>query len=316
MNQLSPEETYSPEAEELKRVVKAAHANYGKYPNVIGIGAGKKSTGGNWTDELSIHFFVSKKVSSEDLKGRKVPTFVYGRFEDGRTNRKKRYVTDVIEAGNIKLTCCAGTTIYGKGKIGTITLLFRNKAISNDKWYYILTCSHVVADLAEQISDGVINSGYCDGTFADVVKRSKCNDEYDIALAKLTENAVKELGPDLPRIDCKIAGITLILTHFFPSDKIDMGLLVHCRVGNANPPGRVVTARGGAVSILYKGCTYKNLYLLNIGLKVGDSGGIVYHDDAAVGIVVMSDGINTWFQPLKDALRYLDNDIRCFSLDE
>jgi len=96
-------------AEELRRVVKAAQANYGKYPNVIGIGAGKKSKGGNWTDELSIHFFCfKKKYRAKISKVGEVPIFVYGRFEDGRANRKKRYETDVIEAGNIKLTCCAG----------------------------------------------------------------------------------------------------------------------------------------------------------------------------------------------------------------
>ncbi|MHB9073348.1 MAG: chymotrypsin family serine protease [Desulfobaccales bacterium] len=304
-NDLVPAKT-----EEIRRIVKAAHANYKKYPNVVGIAAGKKFKGGEWKNDFSIQFFVSKKI--KDFQGKKLPSFIFGRSEDGKVDRTKKYLTDVIDVGKIKPVACAGTTIDGNSE-GTITLFFKNKSASDGN-YYILTCSHVIAPLSEPISDDeTITTFAVQGDFASVVRRSSCNDPYDIALAKVTDNALKQLGPSLASSDCKIEGEHIVLKRFFSRDEIDTDLIVDCRLGRSGSRlGTVKTANGGEGSMTSEGCTFQNLFQLDFGAIGGDSGGIVYIDDAAVGIVVLSDGEGTWFQPLEDAIKSLDGNIRCF----
>jgi hypothetical protein len=84
--------------------------------------------------------------------------------------------------------------------------------------------------------------------------------------------------------------------------------------GDVNMTGGVVSV--GAMEVA--GVLVENLCLTNIPVRFGDSGSLVYRDDAAVGVVVarsQSDGFG-WFQPLGDAIAYASRkaeiDIECF----
>src|SRR5262245_46059194 len=88
---------------ELQRAKEAAVRRYRNYPNVVGISAVTKyQREVATTNHASIHFYVKEKVSRRRFKGRMLPRFVYGRFKNGKINRKVRFFTDVIRVGSVR----------------------------------------------------------------------------------------------------------------------------------------------------------------------------------------------------------------------
>jgi hypothetical protein len=145
--QISNQETAHTLDHELERARAAAERNYRSYPNVVGVAAGTKfvkrlATGSHYC----IHFYVRQKPPKGRLRKAVLPRFVYGRFRNGKVNRKIKFPTDVIRVGAIRMACGSGSQIEALGSRGAITLLFQNK-FRADKNFCLLTCAHVVGDL-------------------------------------------------------------------------------------------------------------------------------------------------------------------------
>lgn len=312
-------ESHYPDDKELEEVVKAAILRYGKYPNVMGISAGLKLKDGENTGQVGIHFFVTKKLANNELQEKKLlklPKFVYGRSESGKINRKKRIITDVIEIGEAEFTCFSGKVLEVRGKQGTITLFFRNKAVSGEK-YYVITCAHVVGNFSVPPEDNLyIKSGGIN-KYAKVLKNSDHQGSiilFDIALAELTNEALERLGNDAYQNDCKIIERDLVLQGFMDRNQIRHGISVEWQSGiSGYKQGQILTSGGGPgyTIIYFNNVPYKvhNLFLINKTSGGGDSGGIVFKDGLAVGIMVAKVKNGTLFQPIQDALEYLNHRI-------
>lgn len=304
------------ENEELNRVLRAAQFRYGNYPGVSGIGVGVKyrrmEGKPQATDEVAIIFFIEKK---EDSPSRRLPRYFYGRFRDGRVNRHRRIKTDVIQVGRVEPACRAGSDVSSFGESGTITLLFRNK-LPSDPSYYLLTCSHVVGDM-DYSPPLVPNLGSqcCPNVypFAVTIKNSVIGPvmPYDIALAKVTDKALDELGhANLPQLDAAVAGTTKGVKRILPSDQIELHDEVQGAVASGIPKSGEVSALGTNIKLKYDGkaVSVSDLYTVRFDVARGDSGGLIYRNESAIGIIIARSREGwTWFHPLDNALVFLDS---------
>ncbi|MBU4234036.1 MAG: serine protease [Desulfobacterales bacterium] len=308
------------EKEEAKGILDYAIKKYGKKPNVLGIALGTKYQGGRPTDQQGLTFFVSKKMPPKNLSGTQLPKFIYGRFPDGRINYQHKIITDVLETGEIKLACCAGSAIeVGNGTLnhGTITLLFKNKENSDSDNYYIITCSHVIGKFHKNyISTGTESIQYPDTNIeiAEVIARTGYikgtrNIEYDIALARVNIVNYESTGYKLADMDCKLDEEDVIFTGYYSRNKIKPGERFDCRMGKSKPKNnKPVRHYEGILPLPKWGESYNfnNLFSIEMKSRGGDSGGIIYHDDNVVGILVAnSESGFSFFQPLEDAINYI-----------
>lgn len=301
---------------ELSRAKQAALRLYGSYPNVVGISAGTKFKNLAATDNhAAIHFYVRQKTRPK--RGKLLPRTVYGRFKNGKVNRKLRFATDVIEVGRVKTVCGAGSRISASIGLnrqnGTITFLFKNKA-GPDKKYYAVSCAHVIGDINGPNGTPVTSDSECsqDATFATTIFYSTQKDEaveYDIAVAEINPAC-------LPLPDLEIAGTNTAIRSFMPKSRINPPLPVSCALPVSNAQRGVVSSEAGTVSVEYKKGTYEvqNAWMVkaNKRVKEGDSGGIVYAGDVAIGVVFASSDTDdgwAWFHPLVDAFAYLQKNV-------
>lgn len=302
---------------ELTRVLEACMERYGSYPNVVGIGAGLKYKENRDTTLLAVHFFVNKKYSKANLQAKKkatLPRFVFARDEKGRINRKKRYLTDVIEVGDARLTCGAGSPLNGAHP-GTMTLFFRDKDSTQEDDYYIITCSHVVDGLGG-LPKNEIDSDCCGDIkpFARVVDSNSEENSvvnFDIALAKVEADAVAELKSEDLLQDCSITGNNIIFDSFLSREHIFRGMNIVCQTPNSSPFAEVKSIN---VQMRFKGYSYifKNLFKIDAYINLGDSGSLVYSDTQAVGIIIGKTDDGAYFQPLEQAVQSLNYNVRVF----
>ena len=182
--------------EDLARAKKAADRLYRKFPNVIGISTGTKFTKRSATDyHAAIQFYVRRKVAPR-RKSQTLPRFVYGRFKNGKVNRRVRFMTDVIEVGRVRMVCQAGSPISASFGLtrqkGRITFAFKNKA-GRAPHNYVVSCAHVLGDIdAATNIPAVIDSECCPDVepFATTLFSSSQVDEkveYDIAIAEVSD---------------------------------------------------------------------------------------------------------------------------------
>src|SRR4030043_499567 len=311
---------------ELVRAKKAALRLYKNYPNVVGISAGTKYVKREATDEhKSIHFYVRKKVSRKSCKRKVLPGFVYGRFKNGKVNRKLKFRTDVIEVGRVRMVCGAGSPIAGgiglTRQDGTITFIFKNKAKTNSN-SYVVSCAHVIGDIDGQSDMPVIIESECSPgitpfgktIFSSVQHHKRI--KYDIAIAQINSAC-------LPLSDLKIVGTDIVIRSFMPKDQIIPSLPVSCMLPVSNAKSGVVGSHGGLVKIEYGKRTYEveNAWMVKVDSpgREGDSGGLIYGGNVAIGIVFgasKSGGGWAWFHPLIDAFEYVrgnvDMELKCF----
>jgi hypothetical protein len=300
--------------EELIRAKQAALRLYKSYPNVVGISAGTKYVKRKATDNhASIHFYVSQKLPPKTFKGKVLPKFVYGRFRNGKINRSLKFMTDVIEVGRVRMACGAGSRISGSFGLtrqnGTITFVFKNKAISDNNNYYVVSCAHVIGNIdGPQDMPMIVDSECSPGTtpFATTIFCSTQHNwsvEYDIALAQINTEC-------LPLPDLKIAGTGISIRSFMLKDQIIPSLPVNCKLPVSNAQSGRVCSYDGSVKIEYEKGIYEvhNAWLVEVDKPVqeGDSGGLLYNIDAAIGIVfALSNNELAWFHPIIDAFEYI-----------
>lgn len=309
-----PASKAGPEAE-LIRAKRAARRLYRNYPNVVGISTGTKYVDSVATDNhASIQFYVHKKGLLQTRGGKTLPRFIYGRFKNGRVNRKLKFTTDVIEVGRVRMVCGAGSVISSSIGLtrqdGTMTFLFKNKA-KDDHHYYVVSCAHVIGDIDAQRGLPVELGSECRPgitPFATTVFSSVENHhlvEYDIAIARVNSAC-------LPLPDLKIMGTDVRIRSFMRRDQIIPSLPLSCMMPVSNAESGVVGSRGGWVRIAYKKRIYEveNAWMVKVDRRVreGDSGGLIYRGSTAIGVVFAaskSGGGWAWFHPLIDAFEYV-----------
>jgi len=279
------------DADDARRLHHAVRSRYLKHPDVVGVGLGTKLTGGQPTDQHgSVHFYVRKKRRNPK---RPLPRFVFARNPDGTIDRIRKIPTDVIEIGEVRFACGAGSRADNTyGNVGTICLLFRNKAAAGGM--FLVTCAHVAKDSTEMICDCCpkINPA---GKVA--FKATPINGllEFDIAIATLDARCS---GSDL-----MVEGTDLKLTGFLDRSQISPGLNVDCAlpvslVSNANVYSYAGTVQVGDIQV-------DNAFLLGATVMPGDSGGLLYNDSLAVGMVfALASRGWSFFHPIEDAITF------------
>ena len=304
----------------LDRARAAAERRYGRDANVVAVSAGLKFVNGRATGDAGcIQFLIRRKRRKANLRGRALPAYVFGRDASGRVNRQMRFRTDVIEVGAIELAGGAGDRIEATGSQGAITLLFRNKRAPDRRNFYLVTCAHVVGNLdASPPPNPEIESETWPQvdpfarTIASATHRAG-RIAYDVALARIAPGC-------RPLLDLRRAGDGGALDGFFPREQIVPGLGVDCHLPASLAANGLVSSYAMTVPVIFRGRPYTvdNVYLVNVRPCPGDSGGLLYRDRLAVGMLVArSDAGWGWFQPLAPAVEYLRTissvEIQCFN---
>jgi hypothetical protein len=286
-----------------------AEARFRSYPNVLAIGVGAKFKRGTRKTNppakveglACIQFFVTRKVRS--LKPhQRLPGFLYTKSRGGR---RGRISTDVIPVGRIQAASCgAGSRLDSNRDHGLITLIFRNK-VPRSREYFLISCAHVAGNMLR--SAPAFNELTCASSsaipFARTVSLTMARGDeiqYDIALAKIEAAA-------LPLRELRVKGTNTALRSFLPLRSIQLGLGVNAALQRGRAHGTVDTMHASA-DIRYASATFRvhNLFGLNLPGGRGDSGGLVYRDSQAVGIVVAASPQGwLWFQPLEPAVNFL-----------
>jgi len=269
----------------------AFRRRYLRHPDVVGVGRGIKLTAGKATEHRdAVHFYVRRKRRHPN---RPLPRFVYARNADGSVDRSRKIPTDVIEVGEVRFACGAGSRVDNTcGNVGTASLIFRNKAPAGGM--YLVTCAHVARGNDEMVCDCCpqINPG---GKVAFRAEASNGTLEYDVAIA--------ELDARCSQADLKVEGTEVVLTAFMDRSDITPGLNVDCAlpvslVANANVQGFAAAVQVGDLLV-------DNAFLLAARVMPGDSGGLLFSGSLAVGMVfALGSSGWTFFHPLKDAIAF------------
>jgi hypothetical protein len=295
--------------EALLRARDAAERNYSKHHNVLGISAGTKFKKQTPTDNhLSIQFYVRRKRRPDRIALR-LPRFVFGRLKNGKVDRRVKFETDIIEVGDIAMACGSGSKVKALGETGAITLLFRNKAAGDDGNFYLVTCAHVVGDLERSPPVDPDLESPCreGGALSATTIANSTSDHgeviYDIALARLSP----DVSPKPP--DLAVADEALTLKGFFPEERIEPSLDVKCALPASRVRSGTVRSFAATFEVILDGRPYKvkNVYAMDAPVEPGDSGGLIYRDNLALGIVFARstrDGW-AWFQPIAGAFQFL-----------
>lgn len=296
----------------LRRTASACRLRYGRRRGVLDVGVGVRFRAGRRCDgDLCVQFCVSRKLRHPGA--RRLPRFVYARRRDGTLDRRRRIPTDVVAVRDARFACAAGTRLDAPGEAGTLTLLFRNRT---DGASYLLTCAHVVGSLAHAPpADPRLESGCCPGgTFATTVAHSVAARgavDWDVALARLETRCT-------PRPGLRVEGSPTRLRRLRKPEAILPGDRVECATARSGRLAAAVVSDARSLRIRLDRVVYRvrNLYLLDARPQPGDSGGLVFAADEAVGILVAVAGSDApdrvgWglFQPLAGALEHLEE--RC-----
>lgn len=307
--------------EVLEATVAACRKRYGHYPNVIGIGSGLKLIKGQVlfdnNEEIDttacIHFYVRHKV--QDIpSGSRLPHFVYARTAEDTIDRTWRIPTDVVNIGSVQFAQKSGTAIFPTGKSGAITLVFQNLTGSR-RSYYLITCAHVVGNLMQSPPTDPLICDQSGAHLATTVANATTLQgtvTYDIALARLFINCA-------PGDDLCIEGTETKISGFLSPSQIRPGLQVDCAFPVSNVLTAMVVSDRITLPIVLDGieCHVSNLFLINHAAQQGDSGGLLYSDELAAGILVaMSDEGWGLFHPLEEAFEHLQDispiPLQCF----
>jgi hypothetical protein len=302
----------SKDKSQVLRASKAAQYNYGRYRNVVGVGAGIKFKGNHDSGTgLCIHFYVRKKIK-KPLRQHKLPRFIYARTRDGAVNYSRKFRTDVIELKNLRFACKSGVEARVIGESGSMTLVFQNKTPQNNR-YYLLTCSHVAGNVRQSPPiNPEISSECCHSSdlFATTLVNSTHKGgivNYDIALAELTPECS-------PQPDCQVVDSPITIKDFLSASDIHPGLRLDCAFARSNIHFATVSSYRTSLPLSLDHIEYQvnNLFIINQQPSAGDSGGLLYDGEHAVGILVAkagedAEGRTGWglFQPLDEAVEHL-----------
>lgn len=307
--------------EVLEATIAACRKRYGQYPNVVGIGSGLKVTKGqlpfNKDKEIDttphIHFYVRHKVQDVS-SGSRLPHVVYARTAEGTVDRTWPIPTDVVNVGSVRFAQKSGTEIFPTGKSGAITLVFKNLAQSG-RLSYLVTCAHVVGNLKQSPPVDPLICDQSGAHLATTIANATTVQgavTYDIALARLFINCAPGDNLCIEGTETKISG-------FLSPSQIRTGSQVDCAFPVSNGLSATVVSDRITLPIVLDGreCHVSNLFLINHAAQQGDSGGLLYSDELAAGILVaMSDEGWGLFHPLKEAFEHLQQlspiPLQCF----
>jgi len=293
----------------LRRTAAACRRQYRYHRNVLDVGVGVKYRAGRRSSAgLCVQFCVSRKQRRPGAS--RLPGFVYARRRDGSPDRRRRIPTDVVVVRDARFACVAGVRLDAPGETGTLTLLFRNRS---DGAFYLLTCAHVAGSLAHSPpADPRLASRCCPGgVFARTVAQSvalRGAVDWDVALAKVEARCVAQ--PDR-----RVLGSRTPLRRLRAPEAIVPGDRVECATARSGRFVAWVASDARSLRIRLARVVYRvrNLFLLEARPRPGDSGGLVFDGDEAVGILVAvagdgSAGQSGWglFQPLAGAIAHLE----------
>ena len=316
--QNSPRVSSHPNNEDLARAEKAANRLYRKFPNVVGISTGTKYTKRSATDyHAAIQFYVRRKVAPR-RKSHTLPRFVYGRFKNGKVNRKSAFHDGRDRGWAGELVCRAGSSISASFGLtrqkGRITFAFKNK-VGRAPHNYVISCAHVLGDIDAATSiPAVIDSECCPDVepFATTLfSSSQVGEEveYDIAIAEVSDTCTDVA-------DGEVAGTTARIRSFMAIAEIVPSLPVACALPLSNAKKGVVSSDAGSVTVEYRRGVYEvgNAWLMKAERRVreGDSGGLIYAGDVGIGVVFASSGTSdgwAWFHPLRDAFDFIRQNV-------
>jgi hypothetical protein len=286
---------------------------------VLDVGVGPKYRGGRRSgDGLCVQFCVRRKLRRPGA--RRLPRFVFARRRDGALDRGRRVATDVVALGRPRFACAAGARLEAAGELGTLTLLFRNRP---DGRFYAVTCAHVAGSLeGSPPADPRLASACCRArVFATTVASSVAERgvvDWDIALARLEPGCT-------PQPERRVEGSRRRLGRLRPASAIRPGSFVECAAARSGRFPAVVASDARSLRVRLDGIPYRvrNLFLIEARLLPGDSGGLVFDADEAVGTLVAVAGEDApgrpgfgLFQPLEGALGHLAErcgfPLRCF----
>ena len=272
------------------------------------MGVGLKFRSGRLVDEgACVQFCVRRKLQRPGAH--RLPRFVYARRRDGKVERSRRIPTDVVVVRSPRFACGAGTRLEAPGELGTLTLLFRNRP---DGGYYLLTCAHVAGSLERSPPpDPRLESECCRAApFAITVANSVAERgavDFDLAIARLERGCT-------PRPVRRVEGSRTRLRRLRPAAAIFPGARVECATARSGGFSALVASDARALRVRLDGSAYlvRNLFLIQARLLPGDSGGLVFEGDEAIGILVALAGDDApghvgWglFQPLEGSIQHL-----------
>jgi hypothetical protein len=240
-------------------------------------------------------------------------------------DHRLKFRTDVIEVGQPELACGGGAPLAAGFEDGSITLIFRNRAQSGSDAWYLLTCAHVASDLVDSPpSEPSLQGPSCVAveSFAQTLKNSlpdRKRLDYDIALARITAEARNELGADgLAALDGRVSDDGARLTGYLDPAEIRPALEIGCQSGVSGASEGRLSWGPGRVDVRLDGSWLHldDVYMTDIAAQPGDSGGIVFSQDQAVGVLfARSDAGRAWLQPLEPAVQHLAGLDPAFALD-
>ena len=291
---------------DIAATVDRATKNYRSYPGVCAVSFGSKFSDGELVEGVeAVQFFVTDKIDVVQLS-RSLPKHVFVRTEDGALDRSAKVPTDVIELKNMRLCCQGGDGVGNEfGAEGSLALIFENFADAGRRM--ALTCSHVASDLLSAGQSFEISGG-ADGCFffaTTTAFTTVDNDSltFDIALAEIVQ--IDEFPPR----EVRGAGVTL--TGFADMQTSVQGDQFECRSRRAGD--HTITLQSASATFQNVDAddvgliTLDNLYACKGQVERGDSGGIVYLGDKAVGIIVaMADDGWVFIHALSDAIAFLE----------
>ena len=271
----------------VQSVIAHARRKFLAARNILAIGYGPKRVGDETRDVSAIIFYVRKKgPKSYDARTR-VPKWLCDRDATGSIDRSRRFRTDVREIGSARLVS-SGQRCSSSFHKGTASLAF-DAYSGNSRAVYALTCAHVIGDVHlntpgfERVKLEIPGAGYALGSRVHQVSKRNGRLEFDIAIAKLDDAAPAVPLRVVPKDGTAFTGF---MKPPLPRNRRVRILGYKTR---AVKNGRIVGPLHTAMPIHFDGglLHVRNLYVMeDFTPKRGDSGGIVYAGDRAIGVVV------------------------------
>lgn len=271
----------------LQGVIAQARRKFLAADNILAIGRGRKRAGGETLAVPALIFYVRKKGPNRHDVGVRIPRKLYDRDSSGSVDRSRWFRTDVREVGAVELVS-SGRQCSSRFRKGTASLVFDARS-GGARDVYALTCAHVIGDVHlatpgfERVKLGLPGSGFVRGSRLHQISRRGDGLEFDIAIAKLDDRAPVVPLRTVPRDGTSFAGF--MKTPLPHSWRVKILGYKTGRVQN----GRIVGPLHTPLPIDFEGgsLAVRNLYVIEgFTPKPGDSGGIVYARDRAIGLVV------------------------------
>jgi hypothetical protein len=271
----------------VQSVIAHARRRFLAAENVLAIGRGRKRTAGETLKVSAVIFYVRKKGPRNYDATSRIPARLCDRKANGSADRSRWFRTDVREVGAVELVS-SGRQLSSSFRRGTASLVFDFPA-GGEGAVYALTCAHVIGDVHmaspgfKRVKLALPGSGFVRGGRLRQVSQRNGRLEFDIAIAKLDDRA-----PSVP-----LRGVPDDDTVFtrFTKPPLSHGRRVKIlgyKTGRVTR-GRIVGPLHTPLSIDFNAgpLLVRNLYVLDdFSPKSGDSGGIIYSRDRAIGLVV------------------------------